>query len=166
MVVSVCQMAHYARRFRLRLAKKTFQKSFILWSTPELTRETKDCARKVFIFWEREHSTLENLHNISCATKKYMYMMFHKILSKKVERKWCFLMPTSTLKGNPSILYIYTMVQLEKNDNYLPSFFPLRKIRTMAYLLAPRKITGKQALTNEQNGSTSRELFQRLQGAW
>jgi hypothetical protein len=34
----------------------------------------------------------------------------------------------------------------------------------MAYLLAPRKITGKQALTNEQNGTTSRELFQRLQG--
>jgi hypothetical protein len=75
-------------------------------------------------------------------------------------------MSTSTLKGNTSILYIYTMVQLQKNDNYLPSFFPLRKIRTMAYLLAPGKITGKQALTNEQNGTTSRELFQRLQGAW
>jgi hypothetical protein len=65
-------------------------------------------------------------------------------------------MPTSTLKGVTLRIYIYTMVQLQKNNNILPTFFlSFKKKRTMTYLRAPRKVTGEQALTNEQNGTTS-----------
>jgi hypothetical protein len=69
-------------------------------------------------FWGtkyEEHGTLEKLHNTSCATKNTS--------QDPVQKGWenGAFMPTSTLKGVTLRIYIYTMVQLQKNNNILPT---------------------------------------------